>query len=214
MSERDNVPNVAEAISSHPVSFDCGVVVLRGEQWVGSDLSRNVLFLHGGGQTRHSWGRSAERMAQLGWTATAVDLRGHGDSDWSPEGHYAVTENAHDIEHILTQLGPGPALVGASLGGLTALTVQGMNPKTARGLVLVDIVPRPSMVGVGRIRDFMTGHLGGFDTLDDVADAIAAYTGRERKKDLSGLTKNVRKREDGRWYWHCISGMCRESDGR
>lgn len=192
----------APAVTSHPVSFDCGEVVLRGDQWVGSDPDRHVLFLHGGGQTRHSWGHSAERMAQQGWTATAVDLRGHGDSDWSPEGHYAVSENARDITSIIDQLDTRPALVGASLGGLTSLTVQGLDPEAARGLVLVDIIPRPSLAGVGRIRDFMTGHLGGFDDLDQVADAIAEYTGRPRKTDLSGLGKNVRLREDGRYYWH------------
>jgi pimeloyl-ACP methyl ester carboxylesterase len=185
-----------------PVTFDCGDVVLRGDQWAGADPERNVLFLHGGGQTRHSWGRAAEQLARLGWTTTAVDLRGHGDSDWSPDGRYGVAANAEDIRQVVARLGPGLVLVGASLGGLTALTVQGVNPEAARGLVLVDIVPRASAGGVQRIRAFMTDHLGGFGSLDEVAEAIATYTRRERKRDLSGLKKNVRRREDGRWYWH------------
>jgi len=187
---------------AQPVTFDCGEVVLRGDQWAGANPDRNVLFLHGGGQTRHAWGRAAVQLAIAGWTTTAVDLRGHGDSDWSPEGRYGIDANAEDIKQVAARLGPGLVLVGASLGGLTALTIQGVDPTAARALVLVDIVPRPSAAGVQRIRAFMTDHLGGFGSLDEVADAIAAYTRRERKSDLSGLRKNVRRRDDGRWYWH------------
>lgn len=188
--------------TARSVTFDCGEVVLRGDQWEGADAVRSVLFLHGGGQTRHSWGSTAQRLAASGWTATAVDLRGHGDSDWSPEGRYGVAANADDITQVVAKLGPKPVLVGASLGGLTALTVQGSDPAAARALVLVDIVPRTSTEGVQRIRAFMSDHLDGFNSLDEVADAIAAYTRRERKRDLSGLRKNVRRGEDGRWYWH------------
>ena len=49
----------------------------------------------------------------------------------------------------------------------------------------------------------MTSHLDGFDTLEEVADAIAAYNPhRPRPKDLSGLKKNLRRRDDGKWFWH------------
>jgi pimeloyl-ACP methyl ester carboxylesterase len=49
----------------------------------------------------------------------------------------------------------------------------------------------------------MVGHLDGFASLEEVADAVAAYNPhRPRPKDLSGLRKNVRLREDGRWHWH------------
>src|SRR5207247_1979687 len=50
---------------------------------------------------------------------------------------------------------------------------------------------------------FMTRHLDGFDSLEDVADAVAAYAPhRPRPTDVDGLRKNVRQRDDGRWYWH------------
>lgn len=185
-----------------PISFSCGEVTLRGDQWPGANSRRQVLLLHGGGQTRHSWRDTAQKLAHSGWTATTVDLRGHGDSDWSPSGRYGVAANADDIGHVVDQLGHGLVIVGASLGGLTALTVQGHDATATSAMVLVDIVPRASAEGVSRIRAFMTDHLNGFATLDEAADAIATYTRRPRRRDTSGLEKNLRRGHDGRWYWH------------
>ena len=78
-----------------------------------------------------------------------------------------------------------------------------MAPGIARGVVLVDIVPDMEQAGANRIQQFMAEHaLTGFASLDEVADAVAAYNPhRPRPTDLSGLRKNVRER-DGRWYWH------------
>lgn len=188
------------------VSYDCGEVVLRGERWVGGDRGE-VLFLHGGGQTRHSWGRSARSVAAAGWTTTTLDLRGHGESDWSPSGSYTLGHYAADVREVVAGLGGPVVLVGASLGGLSSLTVAGEHPETARALVLVDIVPSTNQGGVARIHDFMTAHTDGFEDLHQVADAIAVYTQRPRRTDVSGLTKNVRQRADGRWYWHWDPAM-------
>jgi len=69
--------------------------------------------------------------------------------------------------------------------------------------VMVDIALRPASAGVQKIRQFMTGHLEGFATLAEAADAVTAYNpGRRRPSDPSGLMKNLRQREDGRLYWH------------
>ena len=97
-------------------------------------------------------------------------------------------------------------LVGASLGGLAALAAIGENPgvDVARALVLVDVAPRIEVEGRERIGAFMTEHMAeGFGSLDEVADAIQAYNPhRPRPSDLSGLEKNLRRGDDGRWYWH------------
>lgn len=184
------------------VSFPCGDVVLRGEQWAGLRPGREVLFLHGAGQTRHSWSKAAEEMACSGWTSTTVDLRGHGESDWSQDADYRLNAYASDVQSVVSRLGSRPVLVGASLGGLSALTAQASDPDLARALVLVDIVPRVSAAGFHRIRDFMTAHLHGFNSLQEAANAVSGYTGRKRRLNLAGLQRNVRLREDGRWYWH------------
>ena len=98
-----------------------------------------------------------------------------------------------------------PVLVGASLGGLSSMVAIGESDEpVARGLVLVDVAPTMEEQGKERIGEFMrTNAITGFASLDEVADAIAAYNPhRPRPSDLSGLQKNVRQREDGRWYWH------------
>ncbi len=188
------------------VSYDCGDVVLRGDRWSGGDRGQ-VLFLHGGGQTRHSWGGAARALAARGWTTTTLDLRGHGDSGWSPDGVYGMPAYSGDIARVVEEMGRGVVLVGASLGGLTSLSVAGRDPDAARALVLVDIVPRTAPGGVQRIGQFMRAHLDGFDTLDQVAAAVAEYTQRPRRRNPEGLKKNVRQREDGRWYWHWDPAM-------
>jgi peroxiredoxin len=70
-------------------------------------------------------------------------------------------------------------------------------------VVLVDIVPDMEPEGAGRIHAFMTERAEhGFASLEEVADAIAAYNPRrERPTDLDGLRKNLRRRGE-RWYWH------------
>jgi len=104
-------------------------------------------------------------------------------------------------------------LVGASLGGITSLVAAGEHPGLARGLVLVDVVVRLEPEGVTRINDFMTAHADGFASLEEVADAIAAYNPlRRRPRNLEGLRKNVRQRSDGRWYWHWDPAFVRIDD--
>ncbi|HBG30239.1 alpha/beta fold hydrolase [Candidatus Macondimonas diazotrophica] len=171
----------------------------------GAPQRGSVILLHGGGQTRHAWGASAARLADAGWEALALDLRGHGDSDWSSGGDYALSRMARDVEGIARTLPGRPVIVGASMGGMTALYALGrMNTELAHALVLVDVVPRMEGSGVRRIVQFMQAHPNGFATLEEAADAVAAYRGqgRERPADLAGLRKNLRQRADGRWYWH------------
>lgn len=165
-----------------------------------------VVLLPGGGQTRHSWAGTWRALAQSGWRVWALDLRGHGESDWAPGGNYRVEAFAADIDSVARSLPRPPVLVGASLGGISSLLAVGEAPDQTdfvRGLVLVDIAHRLEMAGTERIGSFMTGSLDGFATLEEAADAISAYKShRPRTKDLSGLAKNLRQRDDGRWIWH------------
>src|SRR5262245_31719111 len=163
-----------------------------------------VLLLHGGGQTRHSWGSAASAFAAAGRRAYSIDLRGHGRSDWSPDGVYGVGRFAADVAAVATGLYARPALVGASLGGLSALVAIGESEEpVATALVLVDVAPRIEPEGGKKIGNFMRGGMRGFDSLEEAAESISEYLPhRPRPTDLSGLKKNLRIRGDGRWYWH------------
>jgi pimeloyl-ACP methyl ester carboxylesterase len=178
-------------------------VRLAGDRWPGEPGRPDVLLLHGGGQTRHSWDGTAARLTGAGWPVLSLDARGHGDSDWSPDGDYGLEPFAADLLAVIETLERPPVLVGASLGGMTSLVVAGEHPDAASGLVLVDIVVDAEPAGVERIRAFMSADPDGFARLEDAADAIAAYNPhRPRPRNLDGLRKNLRQGEDGRWRWH------------
>ena len=172
-----------------------------------------VLLLHGGGQTRHAWLRTAQAIAQSGMTAYAVDQRGHGDSDWIDSGAYGFKDYAADARALADQLavrtGARPTVVGASLGGIAALIAEGQEagggrPPLFGALVLVDITPRVDYGGIAKVQGFMRAHAReGFASVAEAADAVAAYLPhRPRPRSHEGLQKNLRRHEDGRWRWH------------
>lgn len=181
-----------------------GGVALVGDEWRPPGEDRGaVLLLHGGGQRRHSWRRTGERLTKLGWRAYALDSRGHGDSGWAPNGDYSVTALVDDLAAVVNDLNEQPVVVGASMGGLTALIGQGERGDLARALVLVDVVARMEPVGVERVHSFMTSAPRGFASLEEAAEAIAAYNPRRsRSVNPEGLRKNLRQGKDGRWHWH------------
>jgi non-heme chloroperoxidase len=154
-----------------------------------------VVFLHGGGQTRHAWGGTAAALARDGRLSIALDLRGHGESDWATgDAPYRLERFAADLRAVIAQLGRPPALVGASLGGLTSLLAVGeARAPIATAAVLVDIAPRIEPEGAKRITSFMIG----------VPTATRASTRwptrspttrshRSRPRDLESLKKNLR----------------------
>ncbi|WP_080056668.1 alpha/beta fold hydrolase [Spirosoma aerolatum] len=182
----------------------------------GDPANPPVLLLHGGGQTRHSWGDTAQWLADAGFYALALDARGHGDSDWSAEGHYGIEYLAADLRAVIAQLDQKPAIVGASMGGMTALIAEGERPpgsaSICKAVVLVDIAPRTEQKGIERIFAFMSSNLDGFASLDEAAEAVAAYLPhRPRPADHSRLEKNLRLRKsptgEWRYYWHWDPNM-------
>ncbi|MEM8704870.1 MAG: alpha/beta hydrolase [Actinomycetota bacterium] len=186
-----------------PLRFETSDVTITADRR-GDPADPAVFFLHGGGQTRHSWGKAAEVVAEQGWCSYTLDSRGHGESDWSADGNYTLRDFALDLASVADQVGSNPVIVGASLGGLTSLLAMGRErPGLGRGLMLVDIVPEMEQTGTDRIGAFMATHAEtGFASLQEAAEAVAAYNPRPgRSVDPDSLRKNLRER-DGRWYWH------------
>ena len=168
-----------------------------------------VLLLHGGGQTRHAWGKAARLIAEAGHVAVTLDQRGHGDSAWVESGAYAIEDFAEDAIAVAWEMaarfGAAPVLVGASLGGLAGLMADYLGGNgLLSGLVLVDVTPNMDPDGVSRVQGFMGERMReGFATLEEASDAIAAYLPhRERPRSLTGLAKNLRHGDDGRYRWH------------
>jgi pimeloyl-ACP methyl ester carboxylesterase len=163
-----------------------------------------ALLLHGMGQTRQSWGLAAAKLGDQGWRAYAVDQRGHGDSDRSLSAAYEHSHIAADLLALCEALETAPLIVGASMGGVAALIAQGISDtQLYRGLVLVDITPEIHMDGARRIIAFMSANPDGYCDLDEAAEAISAFRGRNRgKASPDGLNRVLRQSPDGRWRWH------------
>jgi pimeloyl-ACP methyl ester carboxylesterase len=203
--------NRAEAVVGYVGSGGVQLVATR----YGPADGAPVLLLHGGGQTRGAWSASARAMAAQDFAVTALDMRGHGDSDWSPDGRYSLDLFADDLRLVIAEFESPPLLVGASLGGLASLLAAGeAPPATASAIVLVDIVPWIEPRGGEHVVGFMRGTADGFDTLEEAADAIAGYLPhRPRPERLDGLSRNLRRKADGRWYWHWDPGFVRPQQG-
>ena len=164
-----------------------------------------VILMHGGGQTRHAWGSTGEILSKSGFYVLSLDLRGHGDSQWHPDGDYLIESYKGDLVSILNQVGKPASLVGASLGGMVSLSLASdLNKKDlVSALVMVDIGLYPNEKGSNEIVSFMQSGIKGFANLSEASDAVSAYLPhRKRPRDNRGLEKNLRLKEDGRYYWH------------
>jgi len=172
---------------------------------LGSGDAPTVLLAHGGGQTKRAWARTMADLASAGYRAVALDLRGHGDSGWSLERAYRVSDFGNDLLCVADALGTRPHVVGASLGGLSAIAAEGnLRPGSFKSLTLVDIVPKMDPGGVARIMGFMQKHLHeGFSSIEEAAEVIANYLPhRPKRRGGEGLKHSLRKGEDGRFRWH------------
>jgi pimeloyl-ACP methyl ester carboxylesterase len=187
---------------TRPVAFTApdGVRLVGDER--GDPQAPLVLLLHGGGQTRHAWTRTANRLAGEGYCVISYDARGHGDSGWAPDGNYALPVHGRDLLSVLRTLDRPAALVGASMGGTSSLIAASDDPARIWGLVLVDIVPGFAASGVERVRAFMTAAPEGFANLEEAAAAVAAYNPHRANQNPEGLMRNLREGPDGRLRWH------------
>lgn len=162
-----------------------------------------ILLLHGGGQTRNSWKKTGQILADKGWYVIAPDSRGHGDSSWSKKANYSFDYMRNDLVVIAQSLDQKPILIGASMGGICSLAALHYYPDLAKGLILVDVSPRIEKKGTDRIFAFMSAKPEGYTSLEEVQEAVRGYLPhRKNIGSLNGLKKNLRKLPNGNYGWH------------
>ena len=174
-------------------------LTIVADSW-GEPGSPAILFAHGGGQSRSAWGATARTMAEAGYHAVSLDLRGHGSSDWSPEGDYSFDSYVRDFAAIIPQLGGRAALVGASLGGRASLLMATTHPDRIAAVVLADVTPRIDEDVADDMRDFFHASVAGFDSLEAAAATLSALAAHGRPPRPERLRGNMRE-EDGRFFW-------------
>jgi pimeloyl-ACP methyl ester carboxylesterase len=161
-----------------------------------------LVLLHGGAQNAHTWDTVA--MA-LGRPLVAVDLPGHGHSDGPgdrPAGQLDAHGNAVDVAAAIRSLAPAArAVIGMSLGGLTAIALAAEAPDLVRKLVLVDVLPGLKAQRAQHIADFVTGPAS-FASLDELLERTAQFNpGRSRSSLRRGILHNAEQQPDGTWVW-------------
>lgn len=170
----------------------------------GPDQGTPVLLIGGMGQTRHSWRRAAQRIADRGRRAITLDFRGHGESDRAPDGDYGYPRHVADLSAVARAVGRPMVLAGNSLGGKISLAAAGSaGSETVAALVIVDAVPRSRPEGISSVAQSMQMSAEGFASPEEAAEQIAAARGEAVALGAADrLRRNMRQDEAGRWHWH------------
>ena len=185
-----------------PTGGRSGFTVIDGRQvhyleW-GSSAAPAVLCLHGGGQTAYMYEELGAALCAR-YHVLAPDLPDHGDSD--PAHDYGRHALAATLPPLCAQFGFGTvAIVGASLGGIIAMTHAAAHPEQVAAIALIDVGHKLEEEGVRKIIGFMSKHES-FASLQEAATEIAAYLPHRKEVRPESLTRNLRQRADGRWMW-------------
>lgn len=180
--------------------MDSGGLKLHYIDW-GTRGKPPLLLLHGGMQNAHSWDTVAVALKR-DYHVVALDLRGHGDSDWSDEGDYSHETHASDAATLVEHLGwQRLRLIGLSLGGLSSIQFAVRRQDILDALVIVDVGPQLSAGGIERIIDFGQGPAE-FDSIDGFIERAIAYNPRRKPEQLRySLTHNLRRLPNGNYTW-------------
>jgi pimeloyl-ACP methyl ester carboxylesterase len=193
----DPVDSMASAASAAPASRGRRLSAL-----VWQDRDPELVLLHGGSQNAHTWDTVAMALDR---PLVALDLPGHGHSDGPgdrPQGQLDTYGNAVDVAAAIRQLAPAAkAVIGMSLGGLTAIALSAEAPELVRKIVLVDVLPGIKAQRAQRITDFVAGPAS-FASLDELLERTAQFNpARSRSSLRRGILHNAEQRPDGTWVW-------------
>ncbi len=158
-----------------------------------------LVLLHGHGNEAHLWDDFVPSVAEH-YRVIAVDQRGHGDSDWDPEGRYHPHDMADDLEKILEYFEIDRfVLVGFSMGGRVSMTFAGRHPERLAGLVLVDIAPELDARGIARIGHEMSEQRAPiFTSSEEYAQLLSRnYPAGQPNALLRMAQYGLKQRDDG-----------------
>jgi esterase len=168
--------------------------------WLG-DANRAAVLLHGGGLTAHTWDVVCLSLRHR-LHCYALDLRGHGRSEWSPNLQYGIDQHVGDLERLIDKLGLSDfVLVGMSLGGLVSLAYAAKHSSMIALLAIVDIGPDVQAAGRERIAGFMSQSVDGWTIDQFVEHAMAFNPKRDATLLRASLRHNLHELPDGTWTW-------------
>jgi pimeloyl-ACP methyl ester carboxylesterase len=172
----------------------------------------DLVLIHGGGQNAHTWDTVALALAR---PLVAIDLPGHGHSDWPGDQQVLDKEAlADDVARAIEELAPQARMVvGMSLGGATSIALASQHPELVPRLVLVDITPGVNREKSSDIAAFLSGPES-FATFDEILERTIAFNPSRSESSLRrGVLHNSVQREDGTWTWRHQLGRPAGSGG-
>jgi len=167
--------------------------------WGEPGTSPELVLLHGGAQNAHTWDTVA---LALGVPLVAIDLPGHGLSDWRDDHAYWPPTMADDVAVAVRELAPDArAVVGMSLGGMTAICLAARHPELVRRLAVVDVTPGTDHAKAEPIVAFISGPES-FASFDEILGRTIEYNPTRSHSSLRrGVIHNARENADGTWTW-------------
>ena len=175
-----------------------------------------LVFLHGGGQNAHTWDSVAMALDR---PLIAIDLPGHGHSDWREDRNYTPEASAHAIAEVVAAVAPeAKAVVGMSMGGLTNIHLAASRPDLVRRAIIVDVLPATGQRAQAlspeqRGAVALVGGPPTFDSFDEMLKAVAAAVpGRPIESFVPGVLHNAKRLDDGKWAWR-YDRLRHEGDG-
>ena len=167
----------------------------------GNPEQPNMLLLHGGAQSAHSWDFFSLAMRDH-FHIVALDQRGHGDSDWSDAGDYDTSFHVADIHAFTDAIGYDRfTLMGLSMGGRNAYSFAAEHPEKVERLIVVDVGPDVKAEGQAYIREFLEG-TETFESFDWLVERVKRFNPRRPENQIRGsLLNNLKQLEDGTWTW-------------
>lgn len=179
----------------------------------GNEDAPPLLLVHGGRDHCRSWDWTAEALRK-DWHVIAPDLRGHGDSAWSPEGNYNMQAYIYDLAQLIHQLKLAPVtIVSHSLGGNICLRYTGLYPENVRKIVAIEgLGPSPSRLEERRKTPWQ-------DHFRKMIDDKRGLAGRQPKRYESLEQAYARMKEENSFLTAeqarhlTINGIARNEDG-
>jgi pimeloyl-ACP methyl ester carboxylesterase len=199
---RENADEAGLAWNGPPVVARRDVELDDGRQvsaLVWGEGDPQLVLLHGGAQNSHTWDTVALALDR---PLVAIDLPGHGHSDWREDHHYTPPSLADDVAVAMGELAPrAGALVGMSLGGLTAISLAARYPQLVPRLVVVDVTPGVDRAKAEPIIAFVSGPER-FASFDEILERTVQHNPTRTVSSLRrGVLHNARELPDGSWEW-------------
>jgi pimeloyl-ACP methyl ester carboxylesterase len=174
-------------------------VKLAASAWGRAD-AMPICFFHGFSQSKRLWIEAAQIVARHGFLGLSVDLRGHGDSEWAPDGDYRAAAYGRDVACLIEHLARPVALVGGSRGGRAAFLGAAQRQDKVALVLLCDMAPHLQGRDRDRIVTYLQKSLAGFDSVEEAAELLYTELDQPRMVNVANLRKAMRE-EDGRLYW-------------